>query len=100
MARGPARQQRQLPVRGQPGLRPWLRLCPTGWNQSRASRLRMAGCQGGQCLPKRNGALGWREVEVEMRMGSCFQGPETTARFGLVRGLGHRAAGSAFPTGP
>ena len=70
MARGPARQQRQLPVQGQPGLRPWLWLCPMGWNQSRASRLRMAGCQGGQCLPKRNGALGWREVEVEMRMGA------------------------------
>lgn len=42
-------------------------------------------------------ALGWRGVEVEMKMGSCFQGPETTARFGSERGLGHYTAGGASP---
>lgn len=44
-------------------------------------------------------ALGWRGVEVEMRMGNYFQGPETTAMFGSECDLAHHAAGGAFPAG-
>lgn len=38
-ARGPARQRRQLPLPGPPGLRLWSQLCLSGWNGSQASEL-------------------------------------------------------------
>lgn len=38
-------------------------------------------------------------LRFEMKMGGCFQGPESTVRFGSECSLGLCTAGGAFPIG-
>ena len=73
MVKGPARQQHRLPVQGQPGRRPRLRLCPAGWNWSRAGSEWLA-VRGGQRILKRSGLVAEEGVEVDARVGALFPG--------------------------